>query len=52
MSSDDLGQETTSIIGWLSIALENNQFLLHYQPIINLSSGDVIGMEAQLAKTS
>ena len=46
MSSEDLGQESTSIIGWLSIALENNQFLLHYQPIINLSSGDVIGMEA------
>ncbi len=37
MSSEDLGQESTSIIGWLSIALENNQFLLHYQPIINLS---------------
>ena len=46
LSSEDLGQETTSIIGWLSIALENNQFLLQYQPIIDLSTGSVIGVEA------
>ena len=39
-------RKKTSIIGWLSIALENRQFLLHYQPIIELSSGDVVGVEA------
>lgn len=30
----------------LHVALKNNQLLLHYQPLLNLKTGKVIGMEA------
>jgi diguanylate cyclase (GGDEF)-like protein/PAS domain S-box-containing protein len=32
----------------LRVALERNQFEIHYQPIVSISNGDVIGIEALL----
>lgn len=30
----------------LQIAVDNNEFVLHYQPIVNIETGNVIGIEA------
>lgn len=38
--------ERLRIEGDLRLALERNEFLLHYQPKIDLRSGDILGMEA------
>ena len=37
-----------SMVSRLHAALEKNEFLLHYQPIIELSTGDCTGVEALL----
>jgi len=39
-------QERTSIANELVNAIEGNQFCLHYQPIADLQSGEIISMEA------
>src|SRR5450830_1096861 len=38
--------ERLRIEGDLRLALERNEFLLHYQPKIDLRSGNIVGMEA------
>lgn len=38
--------EVQSIEASLHLALERNEFLLHYQPKINLQSGAIVGVEA------
>jgi diguanylate cyclase (GGDEF)-like protein/PAS domain S-box-containing protein len=38
--------ERQSIEGSLRLALERNEFLLHYQPKINLITGEITGVEA------
>jgi diguanylate cyclase (GGDEF)-like protein len=40
--------ENAEIERGLTIALKEKQFLLHYQPIISLANGDLIGFEALL----
>jgi len=40
--------ENAEIERSLTIALKEKQFLLHYQPIISLANGDLIGFEALL----
>jgi diguanylate cyclase (GGDEF)-like protein len=46
---DDMNQrarEQQSIESGIRLALERNEFVLHYQPKIDLSSGQVVGAEA------
>lgn len=39
-------RQQTELLNQLRLAIEQNEFTLHYQPIIELSSGDIIGVEA------
>ncbi|MFD1776817.1 putative bifunctional diguanylate cyclase/phosphodiesterase [Paenibacillus rhizophilus] len=39
-------QQKTMIAKYLHSALENHEFVLHYQPQVNAATGDVIGLEA------
>ena len=38
--------ERLALEGALRLALERNQFLLHYQPIVDAADGNIIGVEA------
>ena len=38
--------ERLGLEGALRLALERNQFLLHYQPIVGAADGNIIGVEA------
>jgi diguanylate cyclase (GGDEF)-like protein len=42
----DFAQEELSLRSRIEHALENNSFILHYQPKIDISNGKVVGVEA------
>lgn len=43
---DDYDPHRLSLIGELRRAIENNELVLHYQPLVSLKSGKTIGVEA------
>lgn len=45
---DAEARERRKIEGELRLALERKEFALHYQPIVNLSNGEAVGVEALL----
>jgi diguanylate cyclase (GGDEF)-like protein len=46
IAQNNAGQIQVKIISDISNALDRNEFLLHYQPKVNMRSGEVIGVEA------
>ncbi|MEZ8825372.1 EAL domain-containing protein [Vibrio amylolyticus] len=42
----DISRNRTAMMAKIQTAIENNEFVAFYQPIIDLNSGDVIGAEA------
>ncbi|MCK6263337.1 EAL domain-containing protein [Vibrio sp. ZSDE26] len=42
----DISKNRTAMMAKLQTAIENNEFVAFYQPIIDLNTGDVIGAEA------
>jgi len=45
---DRLARSHHESLEHIALALENNEFVLHYQPKVNMRSGEVIGAEALL----
>ena len=43
---NDLAFEALSLESHLRDAIKHNEFLLHYQPQMNIASGDIVGIEA------
>ena len=46
--TDQEGRKQLGIEQELEWAVENNEFLLHYQPQVNLRTGEIVGVEALL----
>lgn len=44
--SDRMAQEHRELVGRLALAIENQEFRLHYQPKVDLRTGELIGVEA------
>ena len=45
-SLDEAGQRQSTLLGKLRPAIENNRLELHYQPKLDMESGEVVGVEA------
>ncbi|ASG02465.1 bifunctional diguanylate cyclase/phosphodiesterase [Vibrio anguillarum] len=43
---DDVSRKRTQMLTQIKLAIENKEYIPHYQPIVNLSTGDIIGAEA------
>ena len=46
--SDRKAQLHRALLGQMASAIHNNELLLHYQPKVDLTTGEIIGVEALL----